>query len=178
MKTIVCNTTLVLAVLAANLFSFASAQNLADDLKKKAGECRNARHACFQTCYVPSKKLEVGQEVLEGDIEACQLAYAEFKSGQGSTMPEPTWTPEYEPMPDVVGVFRGAVIQAQERDDWKRYCRSTALLSEGSELALADIPKGATVRVTGIQYVTNPVRSFDRSKNACLAESVKLISVP
>jgi len=138
-------------------------------------ECRAAGSECYQACVRPSRQLARGREVADVDIEACRNAYTKLEP---QASPEPAWTPEYASMPDVVGEFRGAVVAAQGRDDWKRYCRSTALVGSTNASAPWNMPKGATVRVSGVRYVTNPIRSFDRSMTACRAESVEVVSMP
>lgn len=170
----VVKTILTLVFLATNLFPVVFAQqNLAAEMRQKAMACRAARSECLRACIVPWRQLERGREVPDADIEACRNAHAQLVPQATS---EPVWTPEYASIPDVVGVFRGgALVNAQGRDDWKRYCRSTAIVGDGAPW---DIPKGANVRVSGIRYVTNPIKSFDRSKNACRANSVEVISMP
>ncbi len=167
----------IFAVLLAFLTSAASAeQNLYQQLAKMAGECRSARSVeCTQACLRPSRELRHGKTVPESDIEACRAAYASFESTKPT--PEPVWEPEYAPMPDVVGIFRGALVDAKGRDDWKRHCRSSAQIN-GKALQMRGISKGATVRVSGVRYVTNPTRSFDRAKLACHADSVEVVSNP
>ena len=171
---LVAKATLALALLTANLFPVAAAQqNLAAEMKQKAMECRAARSECFPACLIPSRHLERGREVADADIEACRNAHAKLVPHATS---EPAWTPEYASIPDVIGVFRiGSLVNAQGRDDWKRFCRSSAIVGDGAPL---NIPKGATVRVSGIRYVTNPIRSFDKSKSACRANSVEILSTP
>lgn len=173
----VAKATLTLSILTLNLFPAVSAQqDLAAELQQMSIECRAARSECFQACTRPMRQLAHGREVPDADIEACRNAYAELKP---QAAPEAAWTPEYASMPDVVGIFRGgASVNAQERGDWKRYCGSTALIDDSNAKAPWDIRKGATVRVSGVRYVANPVRSFDRSKTACRAESVEVLSAP
>jgi|GEM_PF-1707374 len=172
----VAKATLTLAILTVNLLPVASAQqDLTAELQQMAIECRAAGSECFHTCTLASRNLARGREVSDADIEACRNTYAKLEP---QAPPEMAWTPEYAPMPDVVGVFRGVLVAAQGRDDWKRYCRSSALVGDINAPAPWDIPKGATVRVSGVRYVTNPIRSLDRSKTACRAESVEVLSIP
>ena len=169
----VTKTTLTLVFLTTTLLSVASAQqDLAAELQQKAMECRAARSECFRACNFPSRQLKRGREVADADIETCRNAHAQLVP---RATPELAWTPAYAPLPDVVGIFRGALVNAQGRDDWKRYCRSSALVGDGAPW---DIPKGATVRVSGIRYVTNPIKFFDKSKTACRADSVEVLSAP
>ncbi|AFJ02634.1 hypothetical protein Q7C_1485 [Methylophaga frappieri] len=170
----IAKATLSMVLLTTSLFPVASAQSdIAAELRQKTMECRTARIGdCVRACFIPSRELDDGREVSEADIEACRNAHAQLAT---PAKPEPTWTPEYAPLPDVVGVFRGALVNAQGRDDWKRYCRSSAIVGDGTPW---NVPKGATVRVSGIRYVTNPINSFDRSKNACRADSVEVVSTP
>jgi hypothetical protein len=164
-----------LALLVVNLSPAAAAQDLAAALQQMANECRAVRSECYSACVKPARNLARGREASDADIEACRNAHAELGP---KAPPEPTWIPEYAQMPDVVGVFRGALVAAQGRNDWKRYCQSSAIVGEASASGQWNIPKGATVRVSGIRYVTNPVRSLDKRKTACLADSVELLSGP
>ncbi|MEE4185985.1 MAG: hypothetical protein V2J12_09485, partial [Gammaproteobacteria bacterium] len=149
-------------------------QDLAAELQQMTTACRAARSDCYSTCVRPSRQIERGREVPAADIEACRNAHAKLGPPAAA---EPAWTPDYAPLPDVVGVFRGGTqVAAQGRDDWKRYCRSSALLGEAETRAPWDIPKGATVRVSGVRYVTNPVRDFDKSTTACRADSVEVVA--
>lgn len=168
--------TLALTIFAACLIPNALAQqDLASQLNKMAGECRNARNDCFRDCLIPARNLERGIEVPEADIEACRVAYGKLNQ---QAEPVPTWTPEYASIPDVVGVFHGAIVVAQGRDDWKRHCRSSAIIGGLDAPTVWNVPKGATVKVSGVRYVTNPIKSFDRKKTACLADSVEVLSTP
>lgn len=170
--------TLLLLGLTVCLLPTASAQqDLAAELQQMAMECRAARSDCFRACNAPSRQLTRGRAVSDADIEACRNAHAKLEP---QAAPEPAWTPEYVPMPDVVGVIRGARVDAKGRDDWKRHCRSSALIGDSNATPPWDIPTGATVRVSGVRYVANPIRSFgiDKNKTACRAESVEVISTP
>lgn len=173
----IVKTILTLLFIATNLVPIAFARQdlpeLTAELKQKAMECRAARSDCLRACNFPSRELERGREVADADIQACRDAHAKLVP---QTTPEPTWTPEYASIPDVVGVLRfGSSVNAKGRDDWKRYCRSAAIVGDGAPL---NIPKGATVKVSGIRYVTNPINTFDWSKNACRADSVEVLKTP
>ncbi len=163
-----------LALLAAIVSTAVSAQDLAKELQQMSMDCRAANSECYSTCVRPARNLARGYEASDADIEACRIGHAKLEP---VAKPE-TWKPVYAPIPDVVGVFRGALVAAQGRDDWKRYCGSSALIGDINSPTPWSVPKGATVRVTGVRYVTNPVQSFDRKKTACLADSVEVISKP
>lgn len=168
--------TLSLALLAASPCHVALAQQaLTSELQEMTKECRAARNECYRTCVRPSRNLERGLEVSDADIKACRSAHARLNP---QTQPEPAWSPDYATMPDVVGVFRGALVVAQGRDDWKRHCGSSALIGDVSAPKPWDVPKGATVKVSGVRYVTNPIKSFDRKKTACVADGVEVLSAP
>jgi hypothetical protein len=167
--------TFALALLVTNLSPAAAAQDLATELQQMANECRAARSECYSACVKPARNLARGREASDADIEACRNAHAELGP---QAPPKPAWTPEYAQMPDVVGVFRGALVAAQGRNDWKRHCRSSATIGDASASGQLNIPKGAMVRVSGIRYVTNPVRSLDKRKTACLADSVEMLPSP
>jgi hypothetical protein len=167
--------TVTLAFLAAIFSTAVSAQqDLAKELQQMSMDCRAARSECFSMCLKPARNLARGYEVSDADIEACRTGHAKLEP---PAKPE-SWKPVYAPIPDVVGVFRGALVAAQGRDDWKRYCRSSALIGDINAPKPWNVPKGATVRVSGVRYVTNPIRSFDRRKTACIADSVEVISTP
>lgn len=168
-------TTITLAFLVAILSTNVSAQpDLAKELQQMSMDCRAANSECYSTCVRPARNLARGYEASDADIEACRTGHAKLEP---QAEPE-TWKPVYAAMPDVVGVFRGALVAAQGRDDWKRYCGSSALIGDINAPTPWAVPKGATVRVTGVRYVTNPVQSFDRKKTACLADSVEVVSTP
>lgn len=172
-------TALALVVLTSALTPAARAQQtLWEELEMKAMACRSARNTeCFRACLIPSRKLRGGASAPDSEVEACRAAYAKFEPTKPA--PTPAWAPEYAPLPDIVGIFRGAgVVDAKGRDDWKRHCRSSAQLDENDTAVKRDIPKGATVKLSGVRYVTNPIRSFDRSKSVCRADRMEVISAP
>ncbi len=172
-------TILVLVAMVSNLPQSARADEvLAKELRDKGMECRGGRDAkCFEACWMPGQRLFKGVEVEDTDIDACRAAYDAFKKNQPPA--PPTYEPNYAPMPDVIGILRaGQTVVAADRQDWKRHCRSSALIGDAGARQQWDIPVGATVRVSGIRYVTNPKRTKNPVVNACRAAKVEVVSAP